>query len=173
MGILKTFATGEHVQNLQNKLILAGKTAFMLQNVSVSNCSVNAKILMAADSNWGQYGHSTHTKRQKGGNKGKVVLKMNWTYELEDGRIGTVKFMGNTEFAKGNWVGLELAEGFKGKHNGTVEGTKYFAVQKKGQGVMVKANKIKKRVYSICVCTAFTGMVTADDEHGIGRIEKR
>lgn len=109
---------------------------------------------MAAD-NWGQYGHSTLKKRQKGGNKGKVVLKMNWTYELEDGRIGTVKFMGSTEFAKGDWIGLELAEEFKGKHNGTVEGTKYFAVQKKGQGVMVKASKIKKRVSTSLFVVSF------------------
>merc|ERR1712130_738074 len=56
--------------------------------------------------------------------------------------------MGSTEFAKGTWVGLELANEFKGKHNGTVEGTKYFAVNVKGQGVMVKAEKIKKRVCS-------------------------
>merc|ERR1719189_1525529 len=54
--------------------------------------------------------------------------------------------MGSTEFAKGTWVGLELANGFKGKHNGTVEGTKYFSVNVKGQGVMVKAEKVKKRV---------------------------
>ena len=45
VGILKTFATGEHVQNLQNKLFLSGKTAPMLQNVSVSNCLVNATFL--------------------------------------------------------------------------------------------------------------------------------
>mmetsp|Transcript_777 Transcript_777/g.667 ORF Transcript_777/g.667 Transcript_777/m.667 type:complete len:138 (+) Transcript_777:82-495(+) len=102
---------------------------------------------MAAD-NWGQYGHNTHTKRKKGGKKGELVLKMNWTYELEDGRIGTLKFMGATEFAKGTWCGLELSDQFKGKHNGTVEGTKYFSVLKKGQGIMVKSSKIKKRVAS-------------------------
>merc|ERR1719361_1134008 len=56
--------------------------------------------------------------------------------------------MGSTEFAKGTWVGLELANGFKGKHNGTVEGTKYFSVNVKGQGVMVEAEKVKKRVAS-------------------------
>lgn len=75
-----------------------------------------------ADANWGQYGHNTHTKRKKGGKKGDLVLKMNWTYELDDGRIGTLKFMGAVEFAKGTWVGLELSDDFKGKHNGTVEG---------------------------------------------------
>ena len=105
-----------------------------------------------AASEWGQYGHTSHSKRKAGGKGGKLVLKMNWTYELVDGRIGTLKFMGSTEFAKGTWVGLELANEFKGKHNGTVEGTKYFAVNVKGQGVMVKAEKIKKRV---CSCRLF------------------
>merc|ERR1712087_456999 len=93
-------------------------------------------------------GHKSVSKRKAGGKGGKLVLKMNWTYELTDGRIGTLKFMGSTEFAKGTWVGLELANGFKGKHNGTVEGTKYFSVNVKGQGVMVKAEKVKKRVAS-------------------------
>eukprot|EP01084_Bolivina_argentea_P290900 499816_1 len=96
---------------------------------------------------WGDYGHTTHSRRKKGG-KGDVVLKMNWTYELKDGRIGVLKFMGATEFEKGTWIGLELSKQFKGKHNGTVEGTKYFAVETKGQGVMIKANKVKKRVAS-------------------------
>eukprot|EP01084_Bolivina_argentea_P072237 131199_1 len=100
-----------------------------------------------AQDNWGQYGHNSQKRRQKGG-KGDVVLKMNWTYELKDGRIGVLKFMGDTEFAKGTWVGLELSDAFKGKHNGTVEGTKYFSVIKKGQGVMVKASKVKGRVAS-------------------------
>ena len=107
---------------------------------------------MASSDQWGDFGHTTHSKRKAGGKKGKVVLKMNWTYELTDGRIGTLKFMGSTEFAKGTWVGLELANGFKGKHNGTVEGTKYFSVNVKGQGVMVKADKIAKRV---CVYLQF------------------
>merc|ERR1712087_354766 len=93
-------------------------------------------------------GHKSVSKRKSSGKGGKLVLKMNWTYELVDGRIGTLKFMGSTEFAKGTWVGLELANEFKGKHNGTVEGTKYFAVNVKGQGVMVKAEKIKKGVAS-------------------------
>mmetsp|Transcript_31283 Transcript_31283/g.50293 ORF Transcript_31283/g.50293 Transcript_31283/m.50293 type:complete len:138 (+) Transcript_31283:45-458(+) len=101
-----------------------------------------------AQDNWGQYGHSTHKKQNAGGKKGDVTLKMNWTYELHDGRIGTLKFMGNVEFAKGLWIGLELSDKFKGKHNGTVEGTKYFSVIKKNQGIMVKADKVKRRVAS-------------------------
>ena len=93
---------------------------------------------------FGQYGAKSHNRRGKGGKKG-VVIKMNWTYELENGKIGTVKYMGPVQHAKGDWVGLELANGFKGKHNGTVEGVQYFNCVK-GQGILVKASKLKKRV---------------------------
>jgi len=69
------------------------------------------------------------------------------TYELTDGKVGLVKFIGKTFFKPGvEWFGLELTKG-KGKNNGTVMGTSYFDCEK-GKGVFVQINKFKKQVSS-------------------------
>lgn len=41
---------------------------------------------------------------------------------------GTVRFVGNTKFRDGIWVGLEL-ESPAGKNNGEVQGVKYFSCE--------------------------------------------
>lgn len=70
--------------------------------------------------------------------------KVNRAYQLEDGRIGILKFVGRTFFKPGvDWYGLELSEEYKGKNNGSVQGTSYFKC-KQGQGVFVKRGKIVK-----------------------------
>eukprot|EP00731_Ephydatia_muelleri_P010946 Em0005g1532a len=51
-----------------------------------------------------------------------------------------VKYIGTTEFAPGEWVGVALEKPL-GKHNGTVQGVKYFKC-KDGHGVFVKRDKI-------------------------------
>ena len=45
---------------------------------------------------------------------------------LDGGRIVTARYVGNTHFKVGKWVGIELDEGQVGKHNGTCQGRKYF-----------------------------------------------
>lgn len=47
------------------------------------------------------------------------------TVELQDGRIATVKFAGSTDFAPGDWLGVEL-ETASGKNDGAVKGQRYF-----------------------------------------------
>lgn len=47
------------------------------------------------------------------------------TVELQDGRKAMVKFVGNTLFATGDWLGVEL-ESATGKNDGAVQGQRYF-----------------------------------------------
>jgi len=68
--------------------------------------------------------------------------KIGRVYELDDGRIGTIKFIGRTFFKPGvDWYGFELTADFEGKNNGTVQGTSYFKCPA-GKGTFVKRDKI-------------------------------
>jgi len=67
------------------------------------------------------------------------------TYELKDGRIGVVRFIGKTFFKmKAEWIGMELTKG-EGKNNGTVKGVSYFSCPQ-GKGVFVQIDKIAAKV---------------------------
>lgn len=47
------------------------------------------------------------------------------TVELLNGVKATVQFVGNTHFAPGDWIGIEL-EDASGKNDGAVQGQRYF-----------------------------------------------
>lgn len=47
------------------------------------------------------------------------------TVELSNGVTATVQFVGNTHFALGDWIGIEL-EDASGKNDGAVQGQRYF-----------------------------------------------
>ncbi|KAG4442163.1 hypothetical protein IFR05_002376 [Cadophora sp. M221] len=52
-------------------------------------------------------------------------LAVGQTVQLADGRFGIVRYVGQTEFADGDWVGVEL-DSFDGKNDGSVQGQRYF-----------------------------------------------
>lgn len=54
-----------------------------------------------------------------------TYLKVGQTVQLADGRVGIVRYVGQTEFADGDWVGVEL-DSFDGKNDGSVQGQRYF-----------------------------------------------
>ncbi|KAM7199548.1 putative Dynactin, 150 kDa isoform [Rhypophila sp. PSN 637] len=56
--------------------------------------------------------------------------------ELSDGRLGFIRFVGQTAFAAGEWVGIELDED-TGKNDGSVQGERYFDCQM-GFGMFVR-----------------------------------
>lgn len=55
--------------------------------------------------------------------------------------MATIKFIGRVEFADGIWLGLELRNPSIGKHNGIVDGVRYYFC-KIGRGIFVRPNKI-------------------------------
>lgn len=64
--------------------------------------------------------------------------------ELPDGRKGTIRFVGNTDFRPGVWAGIEL-EGPTGKNDGSIEGERYFECEE-NYGMFVNASNLSDRV---------------------------
>ncbi|KAH8811580.1 dynein associated protein-domain-containing protein [Xylogone sp. PMI_703] len=63
-------------------------------------------------------------------------LAVGQVVELKEGVIGTIRFLGQTHFATGDWVGVEL-EGGGGKNDGSVQGERYFECEM-GRGMFVR-----------------------------------
>ncbi|KAG5450353.1 CAP-GLY domain-containing linker protein 1 [Clonorchis sinensis] len=60
--------------------------------------------------------------------------------QISGGRVGVLRFLGPTEFAAGEWAGIELDEPL-GKNDGSVGGKRYFAC-KPNFGLFAAANKL-------------------------------
>lgn len=56
------------------------------------------------------------------------------------GKRAIVRYVGETHFASGVWVGLEFLQTGHGKNNGVVEGTRYFGPTASNHGLFVLAN---------------------------------
>ena len=54
----------------------------------------------------------------------------------KNGIRGTVQFIGNTHFAPGDWIGVELGDA-SGKNDGAVQGQRYFDCLP-GHGIFIK-----------------------------------
>lgn len=59
---------------------------------------------------------------------------------LTDGRQATVRFVGSTHFAAGDWIGIELDEP-TGKNDGAVQGERYFECEH-GFGMFIRPSAV-------------------------------
>lgn len=58
------------------------------------------------------------------------------TVEVQDGRTAIVQFIGSTDFAAGDWIGVVLDDA-TGKNDGSVKGQRYFTCLP-GYGMFVR-----------------------------------
>lgn len=68
-------------------------------------------------------------------------LQVGDTVEINDGRIGIVRFVGTTSFQIGEWVGVELDD-FSGKNDGSVKGESYFECEM-GRGMFIRPSMVE------------------------------
>jgi dynactin 1 len=61
--------------------------------------------------------------------------------ELNDGRIATIRYIGQPHFSAGDWIGVEL-EGLTGKNDGSVQGERYFDCEH-GRGMFVRPTVVR------------------------------
>jgi hypothetical protein len=59
---------------------------------------------------------------------------------LPDGRHATVRFIGTTHFAPGDWIGIELDDA-TGKNDGAVQGERYFDCEQ-GYGMFIRPSAV-------------------------------
>merc|ERR1712048_362792 len=63
--------------------------------------------------------------------------------ELQNGSKGIIKFIGNTDFAKGELIGVEMETWDPDGHDGSKNNKRYFSC-KQGHGLWTRREKIKK-----------------------------
>ena len=65
-----------------------------------------------------------------------------------NGKFGAVRFIGETEFASGEWIGVELDKP-EGKNDGQVQDKRYFTCPA-NHGMFVKKAQVRKRRARAC-----------------------
>ncbi|CAB4036196.1 Hypothetical predicted protein [Paramuricea clavata] len=92
---------------------------------------LDARDTMDTDGSSGQ----NSTKRDYEGE-----LRIGQVISVGDSKVGSIRYIGTTEFASGEWVGVEL-ELPVGRNDGSVNGKRYFTCKPR-YGTFVRADKV-------------------------------
>lgn len=91
--------------------------------------------------NWAWSKQSTTHFEHRPKEKDKMVdFAPGQVVRLLDGRVATIRFVGTTQFAPGEWIGVELDDA-TGKNDGSVQGERYFECEP-GYGMFIRPTAI-------------------------------
>eukprot|EP01084_Bolivina_argentea_P017482 32655_1 len=112
-------------------------------NASVSSVIVHEKDIGESQiADYGSY-RQYETKYEEKQEEQEVVMEIGDYVKLQNGTIGRIRFIGNTDFAKGEIIGLEMDIWDSDAHNGTKNGKRYYQC-KQGHGLWTRRQKIKQ-----------------------------
>ncbi|XP_046672118.1 kinesin-like protein KIF13A isoform X2 [Homalodisca vitripennis] len=121
----------------------AVRASFPLARPTVSESKAALKLQNSMN---GELSSDTHTEDEAEGRPVKEEVVPDWVCVGESVLIrpsnasGVIAFLGPTQFAPGTWIGVDL-DAPTGKHDGTVQGVRYFEARPK-HGIFVKSNKL-------------------------------
>uniref|UniRef100_A0A3P9BL53 CAP-Gly domain-containing protein n=1 Tax=Maylandia zebra TaxID=106582 RepID=A0A3P9BL53_9CICH len=113
-------ATSEAAPMPLSALLNLGKDLYLSLNVAQEPCStILYPLTLIADESVSNLSDPDSTK------KNRRELRLGDRVLVGGTKAGVVRFLGETDFAKGDWCGVELDEPL-GKNDGAVAGTRYF-----------------------------------------------
>ncbi|XP_063931226.1 restin homolog isoform X2 [Zophobas morio] len=134
MGSNETFTTNNGVR--RSPISPTGSTKSLLKSPTLSNSNTSLASAAHIDFKIGD----------------RVIIK-----STQGSKIGTVRYMGLTDFAPGEWVGVELDDP-RGKNDGSVEGKRYFECRP-NFGLFAPISKVSKSPskYKPSACVVHSG----------------
>ncbi|ETO31190.1 hypothetical protein RFI_05929 [Reticulomyxa filosa] len=157
---------GDHVRTRDGAIgtvRFLGKTDFSKDQIAIgieldewqpsaNNGSVNGKEFFKCKDGYGYFASLDELEANLGQYDGaqpqaaKPTLKVGDKVKLARGKIGEVRFIGKTDFSKGEEViGLELAQWTQGAHDGKVNGREYFKARH-GRGYFTRKESVMNLV---------------------------
>jgi len=121
----------------------AVRASFPMARPALSESKAALKLQLSVN---GELSSDTHTEDECDNRPVKEEVVPDWVCVGESVLIrpsnqsGVIAFLGPTQFAPGTWIGVDL-DAPTGKHDGTVQGVRYFEARPK-HGIFVKSNKL-------------------------------